>query len=46
MPVREKRLLVCAHCGEAFEPPDDERWNDEKALAELEATFPRMIMRQ
>ena len=35
-----KEDLVCAHCGEEFTPPDDEQWNDAKALAELEQKFP------
>ena len=32
--------LLCEHCGEEFEPLDDEQWNDAKAAAELEQNFP------
>ena len=34
------KSLRCEHCGEEFVSRDDERWNDDKAAAELEQNFP------
>jgi hypothetical protein len=38
--MSETKQLVCAYCGEEFEPTDDETWDDVKAHAELEQNFP------
>lgn len=33
-------MLICAKCGEEFEPTRDETWSEEKALEELKVNFP------